>query len=302
MKVSSRKRSSILKQQRGTLLLPSTPDLSYFILQYISSKGYPISPSEIAGKFNLNPASVRSRMSRMVKKGLLSRPSYGLYELTCRDDLQESRGGLRAQNLVVVAEGIPVKPCTRKLRRGEASEEFQRDFNLLSLRITFGAFRGKITYRVGVPLGLCPVGLELVHYLVVREVEVRGYKVPEEAWIVENIEFLEDFRGFRVEGLQGVTFWNVLGEMEKYYNRPGIRREVRLSSTRGVGLNVIQGLIRDGVDVSLFHDRVDRLEREMENLIAAQKGSNRIAFENKLVNQALLDHFIRYRDREGSRV
>ena len=38
----------------------------------------------------------------------------------------------------------------------------------------------------------------------------------------QNIEFLEDFRGFRVEGLQGVTFWNVLGELEKYYNKPGI--------------------------------------------------------------------------------
>lgn len=215
--------------------------------------------------------------------------------------MQESRGGLRAQNLVVVAEGIPVKPSSRKLSRGEASEEFQRDFNLLSLRITFGAFRDKITYRVGVPLGLCPVGLELVHHMVVREVEAWGYKVPEEAWIVENIEFLEDFRGFRVEGLQGVTFWNILGEMEKYYNRPGIRREVRLSSTRGVGLNVIQGLIQDGVDVSLIHDRMDRLEREIENLTATQKGSNRIAIENKRVSQAILDHFIRDRDREESK-
>jgi len=133
-------------------------------------------------------------------------------------------------------------------------------------------------------------------------VEARGYKVPEEAWVVENIEFLEDFRGFKIDGLQGVTFWNVLGEVEKYYNKSGIRREVRLPSTRGVSLNVIQGLIRDGVDASLFHHRLDRLDREMEKLTEAQKGSNRIALESKRVNQAILDHFIRDRSREESRL
>lgn len=204
--------------------------------------------------------------------------------------------------MVVVADGIPVRASSRKLRRGEASEEYMLGLSLISLRITFGVKRDKITYRVGVPLGLCPVGLELVHHIAVREVEARGYKVPEEAWVVKEIEFLEDFRGFRLNGLEGVTFWNVLGEMEKIYNKPGIRHEFRTFSTTNIGFNLIRSLLREGTDASLTHRRIDSMERKLDKYTETQKGANRLMIDHfrkqENATQALLDAFIR--DRGGS--
>ncbi len=293
-------------KKRGTHPLttnPQTASITYLVVQYLSTVGYPVGPREIASFHKLNPHSVRSRMSKMHARGLISRPSYGKYELTCRDELQASRGGIRAQNLVVVAEGVSVELPEGWVSwvddpgvRGRAAEEVEISVELLTVRITFGAFRGKITYRVGVPLGLDPVGLVLVHYIVKREVEARGYQVPEEVWMVENVEGLEDFRGFRIEGMQGVTFWNLVGEMEKFYNRAGIRREVRLGSTKGVSLKEIRALMQEGVDMALVHRRMERIEQEMRRILEATKGSTRVAVETKRLNQALLDAFIRRED------
>ena len=274
--------------------------LAYLILQHLSIVGRCTGPKEIANSIDRNPGSVRSRLSKMVSQGLVSKPYYGKYELTSTHGLQVSRGGLRVQNLVVVASGVPVRQPSaarrRELKRGEASYEVDVDLELLTIHITFGAFRGRISYRVGVPLGLDPVGLELVHRIVHDLVAAEGYTVPEEAWIVENVEFLEDFRGFRLEGMKSVTFWNMLGEMVKYYSRPALRREVRLPSTRGVHIAEIRTLWNEGVDAAQVHRRMDRVERELEGVKVAQKRSNENQGRIIRLGQALLDAFIRTRE------
>lgn len=262
---------------------PPNAPLAYLILQYISTRGYSVTAREIASVHDLNPGSVRACLSKMYSKGLISRPSHGKYECVPGYPLGSHRGGLRAQNLQVAAEGVPVRE--HEVVRIEFS-------GYVSLTVTFGKKRGRITYLVGVPLGLCPVGMVLVHGIVTREVKARGYLVPSEAWVVKRVEILEDFRGFKLDGMQSVTFENCLGELVKYYNRAGLRRESK-SGRMGIQLRQFRALLDEGVDSSLLHRRMDQIEREMRNVLEATKGSNRIAVKTNQLNQALLDAYLR---------
>jgi len=228
-------------------------------------------------------------MSKMHARGLITRPSYGRYELVPTYTLGVSRGGLRAQNLLVVAEGVPVR---------ESDEVYVELPGFLSLTVTFGVKRGRISYMVGVPLGLCPVGLVLVHHIVGGEVRARGYTVPEDAWVVRRVEIMEDFRGFRLEGMEAVTFENCVGELVKYYNKSGLRREAK-SGSMGIHLSQFRSLLDEGVDSSLLHRRMDQIEREMRKVLEATKGSTRVALETKRLNQAILDAYVRSREEGG---
>lgn len=254
------------------------PDLTYLITQHLSTIDYPVTPYEIASSLNLNHGSVRSRLSKMVGKGIISRPRRGFYRLNIGHGLMLSSGvvgGPRVQNLWVVAGGVGVL----------ASDEVVLDAGVCRVTIVFGLQRGKISYRVAVPLGLDLIGLGLVHWIVVREVEGRGYVVPEDGWMVKNVEFLNDYNGFKLEGFESCTFSGMFGELEKYYNRSGVRREVR-AAPRGVRLSELRSLLGGGVDSSQMHRRLNDLEEGMRVLTEAVKGSNRLS-------QALLEAYLR---------
>lgn len=274
-------------RERETHLLPTKPDMAYIVHQYISTIGYPVRPLEIAQKLNLNPDSVRSLLSRMVSKGLLSRPSYGFYALSPTHGLGVRQGGVRVQNLVVVAEGVPVL----------ASDEVVVGImDLVSVRVSFGVKRGRVSYHVGVPLGLDIVGLVLIHHVVLGEVSVRGYCVPEEAWIVRNVEFLMDYSGFRLEGFEACTFWGLVGVLEKYYNRSGVRREVRASPV-GVRVGELRALLEGGVDVAQVHRRLNVIDEELRGVKVSLKGLTRMTFDGVKLNEAILNAFLRARER-----
>ncbi|MBA7604133.1 hypothetical protein ES703_11252 [subsurface metagenome] len=135
----------------------------------------------------------------------------------------------------------------------------------------------------------------MVHGYVLREVKARGYTVPSEAWVVRRVEILEDFRGFKLEGMEAVTFENCLGEMVKYYNRSGLRREAK-SGSMGIHLSQFRALLDEGVDSSLLHRRMDQIEREMRRVLEATKGSTRVALETQRLNQSLLDAYVRSKE------
>lgn len=274
-------------RRRVTHLLPAKQGMAYLVHQYISTIGYPVRPLEISQKLNLNPDSVRSLLSKMVSKGLLSRPSYGFYALSPTHGLGVSRGGVRVQNLVVVAEGVPVLVS-------DGVVVGIRD--LVSVRVSFGVKRGRVSYHVGVPLGLDLVGLVLIHHVVLGEVSARGYCVPDEAWMVRNVEFLTDYGGFRLEGFEGCTFWGMVGELEKYYNRTGVRREVRASPV-GVRLGELRALLEGGVDAAQVHRRLNLLEEELREVKGSVKGLARMTFRGVKLNEAILDAFIDARER-----
>ena len=199
----------------------------------------------------------------MVSKGQISRLHRGKYELKIRHGVKSSPP--RIQNLVVVASGVPV------------SESAKDRFECSHCRITvsYGVQRGKITYRVSVPLGLDVVGLSVVHGVVCGLVEDRGYSVPEEVWMVRNLECLNDFSGFRLEGLTSASFVGVSGELEKYYNREGVRREIR-ASPRDISLTEMRTLLTCGVDSSSLHREHNDFFKIVDSLGDAVKGQSRL--------------------------
>ena len=54
------------------------------ILNYIKKEGWIHSPHSVASSLELNPGSVRKRMSKLHKDGILQRPFHGYYSLDAR--------------------------------------------------------------------------------------------------------------------------------------------------------------------------------------------------------------------------
>lgn len=239
----------------------------YSILQHLSDIGYPVGPREIAQNLKINPNTVRARLSGLMDKGLISRPSWGKYLINIRQGMSLIGGGPRAQNVIVQVDA-----------QVRESDEVRLELDrFLSLQIWFGMQRQRITYRVGVPYGLDVLGLVLVHHVVERELLARGYDAPPwDAWQLVDCEFFTDYNGFRLEGLQSATFSGMIGQLEKYYNKNGIRREVRVGKLKGVGLREIRTLLEGGVDAAQTHRRLDILEVRVEELTDAIKGGNRM--------------------------
>lgn len=274
-------------------LLPvrrSKPAHKYRILQFLSGVGYPVGAYEIAQNLGISSGSVRARLSELQDKGLISRLCYGKYLITPTYGVGVHPGSQRVQNLLVVAAGVPVR---------ESDQVSLAFWDLVSLTVTFGVKRGKISYRVGAPVGLDPSSLALVHHIVLREVEARGYRVGPEAWAVRNVEFLSDYSGFRLEGLESVTILGLVGELEKYYNKPRVRHEKRASPRSGVGLQALRALMSEGADVGGLHRRLERVENELRKNTEANKGLTRQVYESRRISQALFDRYTESRACRG---
>ena len=250
---------------RVTHLGATNTSLTYLIVQHLSTVGYPVGPYEIASSLGLNPSSVRSRLSKMLSKGQVSKPHYGKYQLTPTYGLGLSRGVPRFQNVLVVCEGVV----------GVVSDRVVLvDDDLCRVSVVFGGKRGRVSYRVGAPCGIDMVGLSVIHGMVEGEARGRGLVLGD--WIVKNIEQLEDYSGFRLEGLEAVTYDNLHGEMVKYYNKPGIRREAR--SSQPIPLHAFRRVFEEGLDVATVHRRLNALEHKFVSLEASMKGGIRIVF------------------------
>ena len=72
-----------------------------------------------------------------------------------------------------------------------------------------------------------------------------GYRVRDD-WRVVRYELLLDHEGVLLEGVRSLTWRDLEGTLEKYYNREaGMRRELRGSRPASVG--DLEALIRGGV-------------------------------------------------------
>lgn len=224
-------------------------------------------PQEIAQFLEMNENTVRARLAGLLRKGLISRPYYGKYVITPIHGAGVISGGPRAQNVVMQVK-------TRVLESDEVHLELGGH---LSLQIWFGMKRQQITYRIGVPFGVDLLGLVLVHHIVDRELRARGYEIPpDEAWLLRDCEFFTDYNGFKLEGLQAATFTGMKGQLEKYYMKGSIRREVRTGDLKGVRLPELRALLEGGVDAAQTHRRLDLLEQKVGELTDAIKGGNRL--------------------------
>ena len=172
-------------------------------------------------------------------------------------------GRPRVQNLRVSARGVGVR----------SHAEVLHAVGDLRLRLVFGVKRGIVSYSVAAPLGLDLYSLLLVHFIAEREAAARGFTGLD--WRAVSFEFLTDFGGLRLEGVQIATFEGLTGYLEKFYNRPGVRREARGSGRRGVGMGELEALLDGSLQRFELVGEVRALREEVKGLTRAQKWINR---------------------------
>ena len=127
----------------------------------------PLTPQIIAKNIKANPNSVRSEISKLLKKGILIREFYGHYSLNPNYGVGSEKPP-RVQNLHFQASGLKVPRRMRDLvihLDGDAR-----------ITLQFGSKRGRINWYVSVPDGFDHHGLVLSKKLVDRECLTRGFK------------------------------------------------------------------------------------------------------------------------------
>lgn len=244
---------------RATMCTEGTHE--YRIMQYLSMIDRPQSPAEIASFLKIKPSVVRARLSDLRKRALVSRPYHGAY--LCDPTYGVGRHRPRVQNLRVSARGVRVR----------VHAEVVHVVGDLRLRMVFGTKRGIVSYSVAAPVGLDMYGVRLIHFIAVGEAEARGY--VDLNWEFTVSEFLTDHGGLRLEGLQCVTLDDLCGQLEKYYYRPGLRREVRATSRR-MSMTELSTLLDGGMSRFQVVSGLQDIKEALGELTTAQKWGNKL--------------------------
>lgn len=232
--------------------------ISRKILHFLELMDRSLGPLEIAQNLKLNPNTVRARLSELRRRGDVHRPIPGQYTIDPTYGVG-FKTPPRVQNLRVTARGAAV----------DRSETVVRDLDDLRIRITFGKKRGIISYTVKAPRGLDPYGLRLAHELVTMEAFLRGFEGLD--WRAVNFEFLWDDQSVRLEGVTAVTFNDLMGTLEKYYNKDqGLRRELR--GAQGVRVQDLEALIQGGITSYQNLQGLSVLRTEVQRLTESVKG------------------------------
>lgn len=239
--------------------------IKHRILNYLEVVGRPQYPREIAQNTKINPNTVRARLSELRKRGDIHHTAPGQYTIDPTYGVGAAAPP-RVQNLRVTARGVPVTRTEAVVRELPGLEGLPDD--VLRIRITFGMKRGVISYTVKAPRGLDLYGLRLVHELVEMEAWLRGHVDLD--WRAVNFEFLWDERSIHLEGVQAVTFNDLMGTMEKYYNKGlGVRRELRGSKPARV--QDLEALIQGGITSHQAMQGMAILRGEVQHLTEAVK-------------------------------
>lgn len=197
------------------------------ILKALEDLDRPITPLELANIIGANPESVRTRLSKMVKAGLLIRPFPRHYKPVPTYGVGSPP---RIQNLLVVAERAENPELKGRISGHVIEKEFLSfPDEVFRVRLTFGGKRDKINWTVKAPMGLDYYGFLMTRAWVESEVKSRTGFV-DLTWMVKRYELLWDHLGIRLEGVSVITIDDLEGTLEKYYNKfYGVRKEIRQS-------------------------------------------------------------------------
>ena len=234
------------------------------ILKFLSKVEHPVTPSVISQKTGIKVNIVRARLGEMMRSGKIIRPFRGHY--VCDSRYGVGRPPPKVQNLQIQG-----KTSIREEHKGEPSKgHWERiDLGDLSINIQFGYKRKQITYYIGASRGLDLYGYRLAHTLVVERLASMGYEAHD--WVVIRCEFLFDYEGVLLEGVKSVTWSDLEGTLEKYYNKPeGMRREIR--ATKPTSVRDLEALIMGGITTNMVLQRLDVLSTEHSKLTDAVKG------------------------------
>jgi len=256
------------------------------ILHILKDVDRPLSPKEITNKGRINHNSVRSTLSKLLKKGKVQKVYYGAYKISPIYGVGRSEP-VRVQNLTFVCEGVVVDKSHSffkwDYRFGSGVDEFR-------LALLLGFKRGKITWTVKAPLGLDLYGLRLCIKIIRDKLESLGYVIPDfnQRFIARNSEYLRDTFNLRIEGVKSITLDDLDGTLEKYYNKSyGIRHETR--TNQPTSIDNIFALVSGGMPFSQLIQGVGVVNRGIENLVETLKFRNRKQDETDRKVDALFD-------------
>lgn len=258
------------------------PNSSYLIIQYLSNIDRPVGAPEIASSLKMMPHSVRARLSELRKEGIVFKPYYGKYSITPRYGLEMIGRLPRVQNLRGSADSsIPVV----------VHDDVVVVAGDVQISVTFGMKRNRVSFVVRAPLGLDLYGLDLVLFTIERICQDRGFMGLQ--WYVTNWEILNDVGGLRLDGVEAITFRDFRGSFEKFYNRSGLRREIRGSRHRKMSMAQLQAFMEGGLARFDVVRALEDIVREIEGVKEAQKGTNRFINNMAQLNQAILETLTR---------
>ena len=238
---------------------------------------YPVNSPSIASSLKIPEGSVRKYLSNLVKDGVLDRTTRGFYILKPMDGVRSrfSEIKLRVQNVEVYVLGFGVVESDLGVVLLEGNPGVCMDF---------GVKRDRIGCGITCDEGLDVAGLRLARGLLIRECERRGFDIPVDAWMVSGCEFLWDYVGIRMEGINCLTFTDFMGNLEKIYNKPwGVRHEVKLGRMREVGLEAVIGILGRGVEFSNINALLDSIAQKIDENTDAVKGNTRVELDFLLV-------------------
>jgi hypothetical protein len=174
---------------------------------------------------------------------------------------------------------------------------YKESFGDVKIRVIFGAKRGNITAVLisdsGMDLTVCTLAVERFK-TVVRD--ILGISIANRDICVRNCEFLEDYVGMRLEGLNCVTVESFLGSLERIYNKgAGLRSEVKV---RPDSLESIYTLLKGGVTPYNIMQGMYALVKKVDDLTTTLKFQNEtmIRLESlfrEFVRRQLSNHFSR---------
>ncbi|MCW4010051.1 MAG: hypothetical protein NWF05_05470 [Candidatus Bathyarchaeota archaeon] len=223
----------------------------------------PLFPKEIAVKAQVNHSTTRVYLKQLLKEGVVIRREGGRYVINPNHGV----GGVRlprVQNLWLSVVDLAVP---RSVKRAET-------FGDVSLKVTFGRKRNRVTAVVGCPAGMdiTSCSFAIARFKTVVK-EVLGEEVSNLDIWVRNCEFNEDYVGIRLEGLSCVTVKSFMGSLAKIYNKgAGLRAEVKV---RPDSVEGILALLRGGVTPYHAVQGVFLVDQRVKELTTAVKWTNR---------------------------
>ena len=236
------------------------------ILRFLSKVSHPVTPSVISHNTKINANIVRARLSELRNGGKVIRAFRGHY--TCNSGYGVGRPPPKVQNLQIQG-----KTLIREEHKGKPSKGHWEciDCGDVSIKIQFGYKRQQVTYYVGASRGLDLYGYRLAHTLVVERLASMGYEAHD--WVVIRCELLFDYESVLLEGVKSVTWSDLEGTLEKYYNKPeGMRREIR--ATKPTSVRDLEALIMGGVTTNIALQGLHVLSTDISELTNAVKSIN----------------------------
>lgn len=239
------------------------------VIHFILNIDRDTSPREVASNIKRNPNSVRSLMSKLVRKGILKRITYGKYSIIEGYGIWGRSIPIRFQNLHFIGKA-PIIEVDKG--RVDVMEFDDVNGDIFRIRILYGFTHKQISYTVKAPLGVDYYGLMLCSKLVDCMILHRNYTVS--TWNVKNYETLLDHMGMRVEGLaKSVTLTDLAGNMLKIYQKSyGVRVEVRSKGT--TSLETLLALSTGGMPQAQLMQGIHTTNSEINDLTNAIKYRN----------------------------